>query len=75
MTDTLNLLSVLRLSCACCLSAGMLVFGALGDVIGRKWGSRMTASIMLSGAILLVFTALVPSPLAYLRFFIFAQTL
>jgi hypothetical protein len=53
----------------------MLAFGALGDVIGRKWGSRMTASIMLSGAMLLVFTALVPSPLAYLRFFIFAQTL
>ena len=53
---------------------GMLVFGALGDVIGRCWGSRIVSSIMLSGSIMLVFTPFVPNPLTYLRFFIFAQT-
>ncbi|KAI8468145.1 MAG: major facilitator superfamily domain-containing protein [Monoraphidium minutum] len=53
---------------------GMLVFGVLGDVIGRCWGSRIVASIMLSGSIMLVFTPLVADPLTYLRFFIFAQT-
>lgn len=106
---------------------GMLVFGALGDIIGRCWGrcawlvegkgkgasegrraaprararakckpwrrptplplvtprlalppapdaSRIVASIMLSGSIMLVFSPLVQSPLPYLRFFIFAQT-
>jgi MFS family permease len=53
---------------------GMLFFGTLGDFIGRCWGSRIVASIMLSGSIMLVFTPLVPDPLTYLRFFIFAQT-
>jgi MFS family permease len=53
---------------------GMLFFGTLGDIIGRCWGSRIVASIMLSGSIMLVFTPFVPNPLTYLQFFIFAQT-
>ncbi|KIY93363.1 proton/phosphate symporter [Monoraphidium neglectum] len=52
----------------------MLLFGALGDFMGRAWGSRIVASIMLSGSILLVMSPLVSDPLTYLRFFIFAQT-
>jgi hypothetical protein len=35
--------------------------------------SRIVASIMLSGSILLVMSPLVSDPLTYLRFFIFAQ--
>lgn len=32
---------------------GMLTFGFVADVIGRKWGSRLTMAIMLVGACLL----------------------
>eukprot|EP00882_Tetradesmus_deserticola_P031481 GHRQ01035603.1.p1 GENE.GHRQ01035603.1~~GHRQ01035603.1.p1 ORF type:complete len:235 (+),score=92.87 GHRQ01035603.1:189-893(+) len=54
--------------------AGMLLFGALGDVIGRRWGSRVVASIMLTGTILLTFSPLVPNPATYLNLYIFAAT-
>ncbi|GBF98449.1 proton phosphate symporter [Raphidocelis subcapitata] len=53
---------------------GMLLFGALGDIIGRAWGSRIVSSIMLVGSTLLVFSGLISNPGVYLRFFIFAQT-
>lgn len=53
---------------------GMLLFGALGDVIGRRWGSCLVASIMLSGTILLTFAPLVPNPATYLNYYIFAAT-
>jgi MFS family permease len=52
----------------------MLLFGALGDIIGRRWGSRIVASIMLSGTILLTFSPLVPNPATFLNFYIFAAT-
>jgi MFS family permease len=52
----------------------MLFFGALGDVIGRRMGSRVVATIMLSGSILLVFTPLVQVPSTYLSVYIFAAT-
>lgn len=45
-----------------------------GDIIGRRWGSRIVASIMLSGSILLTFAPLVPTPATYLNFYIFAAT-
>jgi MFS family permease len=54
--------------------AGMLLFGALGDIIGRRWGSRIVASIMLSGTILLTFSPLVPNPATFLNFYIFSAT-
>jgi MFS family permease len=57
-----------------CVAAGMLLFGALGDIIGRRWGSRIVASIMLSGTILLTFSPLVPNPATYLNLYIFAAT-
>jgi hypothetical protein len=53
---------------------GMLFFGALGDVIGRRMGSRVVATIMLSGSVLLVFTPLVAVPATYLSVYIFAAT-
>lgn len=53
---------------------GMLLFGAMGDIIGRAWGSRVVATIMLTGSILLVFSPMIPTSLPYLQFFIFAQT-
>lgn len=53
---------------------GMLLFGFLGDVIGRRWGSRTVASIMLSGTILLTFAPLVSNPATFLNFYIFAAT-
>lgn len=58
----------------CVHTAGMLFFGALGDVIGRRMGSRVVATIMLSGSILLVFTPLVQVPSTYLSVYIFAAT-
>jgi MFS family permease len=56
------------------LCAGMLLFGILGDSIGRRWGSRMVATIMLSGTILLTFAPLIPDPARYLNLYIFAAT-
>lgn len=53
---------------------GMIFFGTLADFIGRKWGSRLVASIMLTGTVMLVFSPFVTSPATYLSFFIFAQT-
>jgi MFS family permease len=58
----------------CGIIVGMLLFGFLGDLIGRKWGSRSVASIMLSGTILLTFAPLVADPATYLNFYIFAAT-
>jgi hypothetical protein len=54
----------------------MTVMGYLGDIIGRKWGSRTASIAMLSGVILLTFTPLVPVTAAqsYFIFFIIAQT-
>jgi MFS family permease len=52
----------------------MLLFGVLGDSIGRRWGSRTVATIMLSGTILLTFAPLIPDPASYLSFYIFAAT-
>jgi Sugar (and other) transporter len=52
----------------------MLVFGVLGDMMGRRWGSRIVASIMLSGTIMLTFVPLVENPARYLDFYIFAAT-
>ncbi|KAI8465659.1 MAG: major facilitator superfamily domain-containing protein [Monoraphidium minutum] len=49
---------------------GMLLFGALGDVIGRCWGSRAVASIMLAGSTALVLAPLVTDPAAHLQLFI-----
>jgi hypothetical protein len=37
--------------------AGMLVLGFCGDIIGRKWGSRLAATIMLLGSIMLTASA------------------
>lgn len=58
----------------CGIIVGMLTFGLLGDHIGRRWGSRIVASIMLTGTILLTFTPLVPNPAGYLNYFIVAAT-
>eukprot|EP00877_Chromochloris_zofingiensis_P002903 jgi/Chrzof1/12613/Cz07g01060.t1 len=58
----------------CGIIVGMILFGALADFIGRKWGSRLVASIMLTGCVMLVFSPLISSPATYLSFFIFAQT-
>lgn len=48
--------------------------GILADFIGRRWGSRIVASIMLTGALMLTFTPLVPDAAAYFAFFLFALT-
>lgn len=53
---------------------GMLFFGVVGDMIGRRWGSRAVATIMLSGTVLLTFAPLMPNPATYLNFYIFAAT-
>lgn len=37
----------------CGIIAGMLAFGYLADIIGRKWGSRVVMSLMFVGACLL----------------------
>ena len=52
----------------------MVVMGALGDIIGRKWGSRTAAAIMFSGVILLCFTPFAPNAYGYFGYFIAAQT-
>jgi hypothetical protein len=48
----------------------MLVFGVLGDLMGRRWGSRLVAAIMLTGAIQLTFSPFISNPVTYLNFFI-----
>lgn len=62
----------------CGIIAGMLFFGVIGDIIGRKWGSRIVAAIMLSGCILLTFTPFTTTDklngYQYLVFFIIAET-
>ncbi len=58
----------------CGIIAGMLLWGFLGDITGRKWGSTSVAAIMLTGCILLTFSALAPSPNGYLVYFLVAQT-
>ena len=62
----------------CGIIAGMLVWGYVGDVFGRKWGSRIVSSVMLSGSILLTATPFTTAdPTAgyhYLCFFIVAET-
>ena len=56
----------------------MLIWGYLGDVFGRKWGSRIVAAIMLSGCILLTFTPFATTDpndgYKYLTFFIVSET-
>ncbi|KAG1670185.1 hypothetical protein FOA52_014961 [Chlamydomonas sp. UWO 241] len=53
---------------------GMLLWGWLADITGRKWGSRSVAIIMLSGVVMLTFTPWAPNASAYFTFFIVAQT-
>jgi hypothetical protein len=45
-----------------------------GDIIGRRSGSRLVATIMLSGSVLLTFSPLDPTPYSYLAFSIVAGT-
>jgi MFS family permease len=52
----------------------MLVWGFLGDITGRKWGSRSVAAIMLSGCILLTFSPFAPTGYGYFCYFVTAQT-
>lgn len=52
----------------------MLLWGVLGDITGRKWGSRCVAGIMLSGCILLTFTPFAKTPFGYFSYFMTAQT-
>ncbi|GBF93836.1 proton phosphate symporter [Raphidocelis subcapitata] len=54
---------------------GMLLFGTSSDVMGRAWASRIVASIMLGGALLLVFAPLLPSAPAFVKFYLAAQTI
>ncbi len=44
------------------IMAGMLLWGFIGDITGRKWGSRCVSAIMLSGCILLTFSAYARKP-------------
>eukprot|EP00798_Chlamydomonas_sp_ICE-L_P032550 gene32550-17267_t len=53
---------------------GMMVMGVMADVTGRKWGSRVVAIVMLSGSLMLMFTAWAPSAFTYFSFFMIAQT-
>ncbi len=57
----------------CC--AALLWNELQGDIIGRRSGSRLVATIMLTGSILLVFSPLTPRPYSYLAFSIVAATL
>jgi MFS family permease len=52
----------------------MLLWGFLGDITGRKWGSRCVALIMLSGCILLTFSPYAPTGYGYFAYFVTAQT-
>lgn len=52
----------------------MLFFGVLGDLFGRRWGSRIVAAIMLTGAIQLTFSPFIGDAATYLSFFIWAST-
>ncbi|GAX73085.1 hypothetical protein CEUSTIGMA_g538.t1 [Chlamydomonas eustigma] len=54
--------------------AGMLMWGTFGDLVGRKWGSICASSVMLSGVIMLTFTAYAQYAFAYFVFFLIAQT-
>mmetsp|Transcript_12364 Transcript_12364/g.26712 ORF Transcript_12364/g.26712 Transcript_12364/m.26712 type:complete len:579 (-) Transcript_12364:1179-2915(-) len=58
----------------CGIMAGMLLWGWLGDITGRKWGSRCVAFIMLSGCILLTFTPWATTAYGYFAYFMTAQT-
>ena len=58
----------------CGIMAGMLLWGFLGDFTGRKWGSRGVALVMLSGCILLTFSAYSPSAYGYFVYWMVAQT-
>ena len=53
---------------------GMMVTGFLGDLVGRKWGSKMVAAIMLSGAVALAISPFTTGSHAYFIFFLVAQT-
>lgn len=68
------LLNRLLLLCSAGIIVGMLMFGFLGDMIGRCWGSRVVATVMLTGTILLTFAPMVSDPATYLNFYIFAAT-
>jgi MFS family permease len=52
----------------------MLLWGFLGDITGRKWGSRWVAIIMLSGCILLTFSPYAPTGYGYFAYYVTAQT-
>jgi len=52
---------------------GMLAGGALLDVVGRRFGSRLAAAIMTVGSVMLTLSSLIRVPGAYLGFFIFCQ--
>ena len=58
----------------CGIIAGMLIFGSLMDYIGRRWGGRSAVLIMLTGAIMLVFTPFANTPHGYYAYFMTAQT-
>ena len=58
----------------CGIMVGMAIMGYLGDIIGRKWGSRIASATMLSGVILLTFTPYAPTANSYFVYFMVAQT-
>ncbi len=72
------LMSLLCAICAqiqiCGIMAGMLLWGFLGDITGRKWGSRYVSAIMLTGCILLTFSPYAGSAYGYFVYFMVAQT-
>lgn len=53
---------------------GMMSMGIVGDMIGRKMGSRAVAAIMLSGVFALFCTSFTSGSFAYFVFFLVAQT-
>ncbi|GAX74530.1 hypothetical protein CEUSTIGMA_g1979.t1 [Chlamydomonas eustigma] len=58
----------------CGIIAGMLLWGALANITGHKWGSRMVALIMWTGTVLLTFTGFAPTSFTYFLYFLVAQT-
>ena len=58
----------------CGIIAGMLFWGTLGDYTGRKLGSQIVISIMLSGCILLTFSPYATTAFGYFAYFNTAQT-